>query len=108
MRKLRRDFQLILGCYVVANLNLFIADPQKMVRVFAKLFVSLQDQPERCGANYIMGGNGTHTARFGMAADLYALSYGIPACQECLTKYLLSENPQSVFTMTGTCENCVM
>jgi len=64
------------------------------VNVHAEIFVTLQDQPERRGANYIMLGNGRYTSRFGYAIDLLQLSDKIPACTDCFyNTYALKEIP---------------
>lgn len=56
------------------------------VRVYAELFASLQDQPERRSGNYIMLGGGRYTARWGHAADFVALVSGIPSCKDCTAR----------------------
>jgi hypothetical protein len=64
---------------------------KRNVRVHLELFVSLQDQPERRSANYIMLGTSRYTARWGLALDFVAVASGIPACNNCLAS--LMRNP---------------
>jgi hypothetical protein len=61
---------------------------KKMVRVHLDLFCSLQDQPERRSANYIMLGGSKYTARWGLAGDFAAVASGIPACSVCWSNLL--------------------
>ena len=72
-----------------------------MINVHGEIFVSLQDQPERRSANYIMLGNGRYTARFGMAIDLCAVAAGIPACSKCFEKLLRND-----YINTNPCKQC--
>ena len=68
------------------------------------MFASLQDQPERRKANYIMLGKSTYTAQWGLALDFPAVAMGLPACRICLQKLL--ENGEPLFG-TSQCSDCV-
>ena len=85
----------------------YSAKNQKCVNVHAEIFVTLQDQPERRSANYVCLGNGTYTSRFGYAADLCAVSTGIPACDKCLESIPLNEDAINM-TNNNNCPNCVL
>ena len=74
-----------------------------MVKIYAELFASFQDQPERRATNHLMLGNGQYTSRFRYAADLSAVSNVIPACDKCLEEELL--NPD--LYLKNICENCL-
>jgi hypothetical protein len=50
------------------------------------LFASLQDQPERRKATYIMLGRSSYTAQWGLALDFAAATSGIPCCKLCTEK----------------------
>ena len=76
---------------------------KRNVRVHLELFVSLQDQPERRSANYIMLGTSSYTARWGLALDFVAVASGIPACSNCLTSMLREPLRQ----MRRQCTVCV-
>ncbi|MFO0446392.1 MAG: hypothetical protein ACK51L_01875 [bacterium] len=60
----------------------------KNVRVHLELLASLQDQPERRKANYIMLGRSSYTAQWGLALDFAALASGIPCCKHCMEKII--------------------
>ena len=74
------------------------------VPVHLELFVSLQDQPERRSANYIMLGTSSYTARWGLALDFVSVASGIPACKNCL-EFMLRNN--STRHMAYQCRDCV-
>ena len=78
---------------------------KKIVNVHVELFVTLQDQPERRGANYIMLGNGRYTSRFGYAIDLIQIQEKNPACDNCLHDIYMKEETPSLSTM-NKCLNC--
>jgi hypothetical protein len=73
------------------------------VNVYADLFVSLQDQPERRSANYIMLGSSKYTARWGIAADFASIACGIPACTACFQGLVFNVGSSS----SQSCSNCV-
>ena len=56
---------------------------KKMVRVHAELFVGIQDQPERRGANFLALGNSTYHARFGHSINFKAAHNVLKACKDC-------------------------
>ena len=56
---------------------------KRNVKVYVEVFASLQDQPERRKANYIMLGRSTYTAQFGLSMDFAAVASGITACKNC-------------------------
>lgn len=75
---------------------------KRNVRVYVELLASLQDQPERRKANYIMLGRSTYTAQWGHLLDFAAVASGIPGCKDC-RKNLLLQHSQSSFE----CNKCV-
>jgi hypothetical protein len=75
---------------------------KKNVLVYLELFVSLQDQPERRSANFIMLGGGRFTARWGHAVDLAAIVSGVPACSKCIV-YLTRDTTEG----REPCVDCV-
>jgi len=75
---------------------------KRNVRVYIELFASLQDQPERRKANYVMLGRSTYTAQWGLLLDFAAVASHIPGCETCM-KTLLMEPRQSI----NHCKNCV-
>lgn len=74
----------------------------KMRLVYAELFVSLQDQPERRGANHLLAGNSTMHSSFGRVFDLKSIKKTVPSCDDCLDN-LLAEAPMNIFA----CSACV-
>ena len=76
---------------------------KRNVKVYVELFASLQDQPERRKANYIMLGRSTYTAQFGLSMDFAAVASRIPACKNCLQQLLSHEETR----IPGTCHECV-
>ena len=75
---------------------------KRLVNVYAELFVSLGDQPERRGANYVMLGNSQFSARWGLAMDLAAVASGIPTCASCLSDSV----QQQAVPLRNTCSHC--
>ena len=69
--------------------------------IHAELFVSLQDQPERRGANFMMLGNGLFAARWSFAANLSKVSSLVPSCNDCLKNHL-----ESTLSATESCKKC--
>lgn len=69
------------------------------INIHAELLASLADQLARRAENYLTAGNGTYGARWGYAADLYALMAGVPACETCIAALYSGE-------LTDTCPNC--
>ena len=69
-----------------------------------ELFVSLQDQPERQSANYIMLGTSSYTARWGLVLDFVSVASGIPACKNYL-KFMLRHS--STRHIASQCRDCV-
>ena len=76
-----------------------------MVRVYLELFASLQDQPERRSANYIMLGGGKYSAQWGLAADFASFALGVPSCTECSRRLFAVKS--SVHSLHFSCNNCV-
>ena len=76
-----------------------------MVRVYLELFASLQDQPERRSANYIMLGGGKYSAQWGLAADFASFALGVPSCTECSRRLFALNN--SVLSRHFSCNKCV-
>lgn len=84
---------------------IYSCEKKGMVTIHEELFASLQDQPERCGLNHMMMGNGQCTSRFCHSADLSFVSGVIPACNKCLVETLLV--PESNTLVKKSCPNCV-
>jgi hypothetical protein len=61
-------------------------DRKKMVKVHAEVIFSLQDQPERRGAHYLMLGSGVHSPRWLKSYNYNKLSNGIQPCSRCYNK----------------------
>ena len=74
-----------------------------MVRVKAFLLASLQDQPERRGANYLTMGNGSYSARWGYAADWAVVSSRLPSCHSCASKLKNGEAVTACSSCTNWC-----
>jgi len=87
-----------LGCG--KGVTMYHGGIRKMVNIHFELFCTLQDQPERRSANYIMLGTSNYTARWGVAGDFAAVVSGIPACKTCWSNLL--QNDVSIL-----CEDCV-
>ena len=73
------------------------------VRVHAELNVSLMDQPERRGSNFIMLGGGTYTSRWRHAGDLSHASTNLQACDDCLANVLMANQPTAE---DASCQLC--
>ena len=58
----------------------------KDVRMHGELIVSLMDQPERRGMNYMMAGNSIYAARWGYTINLQEVHKKLVPCDECKTK----------------------
>ncbi len=57
---------------------------QTYVKVYLELIVSLQDQPERRGGNYIMLGSGKYSARWGHSCNIGMIAKHLPSCDSCM------------------------
>jgi hypothetical protein len=81
---------------------------KKNVRVHAELNVSLMDQPERRGSNYIMLGGGTYTSRWRHSANLSHISSNLQACDDCLANVLMANQPYHAAESEGmrSCQRC--
>ncbi len=66
---------------------------KKNVRVHAELNVSLMDQPERRGSNYVMLGGGTYASHWRHLANLSHVSANLQACDDCLANVLMVNQP---------------
>jgi hypothetical protein len=53
------------------------------LKVYAELFVSLQDKPERCGSMLIALGSGAFSARWRHSCNYNALSHVLPSGGSC-------------------------
>ena len=78
---------------------------KKMVRVYVGLLASLQDQPERRGANYILRGNSKYTARWGHSMNLAVIADKLVACRDCLKELVEGTDP-STLTREVQCTKC--
>ncbi len=73
----------------------------KTKMVHAELLVSMQDQPERRGANCIMLGNSNMASRWCHAANLTQVKNLIPSCETCLKNRMCS-----TVNLTEACDLC--
>jgi len=80
----------------------FFEGSKSMVPVYAELSLSLQDQPERRSANYLLGGNSTMHGRWGYSADIVALSTVLPPCERCWEMLKKKE----IDSCTNSCSDC--
>jgi hypothetical protein len=85
------------------NVSFYHGRLQRNITVYLELLVSLQDQPERRSANYIMLGGSRYTARCGVVLDLAAVASNIPSCKKCF-EHLLLELPDEA-TICNCCTN---
>ncbi len=60
----------------------------QMVKVHAERLAYLADQPERRASNFLMLGNSTHGARFGVSCNIKSVISKIPACAACTERNL--------------------
>ena len=75
-----------------------------MKSVHAELFVSLSDQPERRGGNYVQLGNSQFHPRFGYNCDFASLTKVLPACKNCYS--VLCSTPDGQPVHIDGCEVC--
>jgi hypothetical protein len=75
-----------------------------LVRLRAKMFVSLQDQPERRGSNQLMAGNSIYHARFGYAAPWTDFKDVLRPCPECRS-LLLDQTQEWTDPKCSVCTN---
>jgi hypothetical protein len=66
---------------------------KKNLTVYLELLVSMQDQPERRAANYIMLGSSTYTARWGVSLNTMEVACNIPSCKIALKIYSWESTP---------------
>ena len=104
--EVERRFATELSALSTGSNNVFyLGSRRQNVNVHLELFVSLQDQPERRSANYVMLGTSTYTARWGHAMDFAAVAAGIPSCSHCLMQLLRA--PVTPGTPSIRCDCCV-
>jgi hypothetical protein len=70
------------------NVTFYHGGKKRNVIVYLELFASLQDQPERRSANYIMLGTSNFTAHWGLVLDFAAVALGVPVCSSCLRELM--------------------
>jgi hypothetical protein len=78
-----------------------------IVTVYVELFASLQDQPERRSANYLMLGGGKYTAQWGCSTDFASFAVGVPSCNECMRRLFTWHTNLSPTEVLQSCTNCV-
>jgi hypothetical protein len=98
-RLLKEDF-LKLG--TLDGIVMYSKKYQGLVRVRAKILVSLMDQPERRGANCLMGGGSTYHGRFGYSAPWAKFLDVLPPCDSCRAKLFDFSTDWSV----PDCDDC--
>lgn len=88
-------------------LSFYLGAAKKQVKIYFEIIATLQDQPERRGANYLMGGNGTYCARWGVSANLLRLYPRLKSCQACL-KILETRFGEEQWTLpVPNCASCL-
>jgi hypothetical protein len=81
----------------------------RVVNVFITLALALQDNPERRGCAYLLGGNSNNHGVYGISCDFDLLSVPFPACVACqdtMNTYVREGN----FTQTSIrtdCKHCL-
>ena len=81
--EVEQDLPIELNSLCLSQNVYFYEGTKSMVPVYAEFSVSLQDQPERRSANYLLGGNSTMHGRWGYSVDTVALSSVLPSCDFC-------------------------
>ena len=76
----------------------------KNVHVYFELIACLGDQPERRGINYMLGGNGKFSSRFGHCANIHSIKKKLPSCTICMKK--MRTDPLFLKKM-NECVSCV-
>ena len=76
---------------------------KKLVRVYAELFASLQDQPERRSCNYLKNHNNTYGPHWPYIIPIQEVASKIPACDTCL-HYLI--HPEDDIIGRKSCTKC--
>ena len=72
---------------------MFCGKTKKMKRVYGEMIASIQDQPERRGANNLMLGSSSHAARWGYKFDAKLNAHVLPSCDKCQAS-LVSDGQQ--------------
>ena len=72
----------------------------------AKMYVSLGDQPERRGGNYLMGGNSRAHCRWRYACDVKQLVDLLPSCKSCIQKMKEIDSQKGTMGNFSTLHNC--
>jgi hypothetical protein len=92
-----KDIQLMKNTQVEAILG---GSHPKAITFSAEMFVSLGDQPERRGANFLLGGTSRSHCRWRYACDIQKVRGVLPACQECLS--FMKEIDTETYVGNGT------
>lgn len=74
--------------------------------VYLEILVTLQDQPERRSANYLLGGNSQFHTRWSWSCDVAQIAKNLPACDKCLENLLQGAHYTSLRNDTSLCNDC--
>jgi hypothetical protein len=83
----------------------------KYVKVYAELFVSLQDKPERCGSMFLTLGSGALSPNWRHSCNYNAISDVLPSCCGCYTTnkgfiYIGQHNGETI-PAASFCDQCL-
>lgn len=88
--------------------------PPEEVTFSAMMFLSLGDQPERRGGNFLLAGNSRSHTRWRYVGDLWRLKNVLPACKTCYANMRMAdvtddaELPDWVWHHCDKCTNWMM
>ncbi len=78
---------------------------QQYEEVYLEILVTLQDQPERRNANFLLGGNSQFHARWMWSCDIAKIARNLPACDKCLESLL--QHDTTDWSRRSECLSCL-
>ncbi len=86
------------------NCSMYSKCSGSVVPIYLELLVSLQDQPERRGMNYLMLGSGKYSARWGYSCNISEFAEALPTCSSCSALIMSQEHNYDY--VLPSCTNC--
>jgi hypothetical protein len=110
MEALFRDELLSLQDTLSENL-FYWKEVGKDVKVYAELFVSLQDNPERCGSMFLTLGSGSFSSKSRHSCNYNAISDVLPSCHGCYTtnkgSIYIGQHTGEIIPAASFCNQCL-
>jgi hypothetical protein len=101
------DMKNMANSHIPAFLGRNSSLPPEEITFSAMMFLSLGDQPERRGGNYLQCGNALTHTRWRVAGNLHKLQKVLPACRDCYARMRLADSSGDIPNwFTRHCDLC--